>query len=255
MKENFKLILPHLFTSEGGIADRPKHEDSGGLTNMGITHRTLTCAHKRGIVPHDDPYKLTKEEATKIYRIQFWDAANCDRLPSGLDYAVFDFVVNSGQGRAVKELQKIIGAKPDGIVGLETLEAIQGYDTKALIKAYCDERLRFMRSLSNWKYNKSGWEKRVRHVQFISLELLRGDELSVSAHSDLATEAPTKAEGKKKVSVVSMKPEAVYGGISAVSGLMGAISDNPVLSWAAAIVLVAGAGVAGYYFYNRIQNE
>ncbi len=38
----------------------------------------------------------------------------CDELPAGLDYAVFDFGVNSGISRAVKFLQRLIGVAADG---------------------------------------------------------------------------------------------------------------------------------------------
>jgi lysozyme family protein len=47
--------------------------------------------------------ELTQAELTEIYHCQFWNTVNGDSLPSGLDWAVFDFSVNSGPGQAIKE--------------------------------------------------------------------------------------------------------------------------------------------------------
>ena len=40
-----------------------------------------------------------------IYR-KYWDAQRCDELPAGVDYAVFDYGVNSGIGRSGKVLPR-----------------------------------------------------------------------------------------------------------------------------------------------------
>ena len=43
-----------------------------------------------------DVKALTKAEAGQIYRKNYWDVIKGDQLPPGVDYAVFDFAVNSG---------------------------------------------------------------------------------------------------------------------------------------------------------------
>jgi len=45
---------------------------------------------------------------------QFWNKIDGDNLPSGLDYALFDFSVNSGPARAAR--------MPQGILGLSEME-------------------------------------------------------------------------------------------------------------------------------------
>ena len=51
----------------------------------------------------------------------------------------------------MKSLQKVVGAREDGHTGEQTLAAVRKFEggVSTLIRAYCDERMRFLRSLSN----------------------------------------------------------------------------------------------------------
>lgn len=118
MKPNFKKVIPYIFSEEGGYVDNS--HDPGGATNMGITIATLS-AWRGHPISTSDVMDLTKAEATKIYQQQFWNKIDGDDLPSGIDYAVFDFAVNSGPGRAAKMLQGIVNLPEDGVIGVKTL--------------------------------------------------------------------------------------------------------------------------------------
>src|SRR5690606_8986088 len=90
-----------------------------------------------------------------------------DVLPKGLDYAAFDFGVNSGPSRAVKVLQAVVGVRQDGWIGEQTLAAVRDYPAgiAALITAYCAARMAFLRRLTNrqtgFPANGRGWTIRV----------------------------------------------------------------------------------------------
>lgn len=170
MKETFQLIVEDLLRSEGGFANRSRKADPGGPTNLGITQATLSAWRKRP-VSVQEVKQLRQEEALQIYKAQYWDRVRGDDLPRGLDYAVFDFAVNSGLARAVKTLQEILKVKADGIIGLITLRAIKGRAVSELINLLSRARLAFMKTLRNWGCNKNGWAARVRRVQGRSLEL------------------------------------------------------------------------------------
>src|SRR5690606_31383462 len=130
MNKNFQQALEKVLKHEGGFVNHPA--DPGGATNKGITLATYRRYIKRnGTV--DDLKALTTEQAGKVYKAQYWDKVRGDDLPSGLDYAVFDFAVNSGPAKAVKELQKVLGVTQDGIIGPITLEAARAANTKFLI--------------------------------------------------------------------------------------------------------------------------
>ena len=83
-------------------------------------------------------------------------------MPAGLDYAVFDYAVNSGVSKAVKDLQRELGVKVDGICGTDTQQAAMAVnDLDDLITRYCERRLAFMKSLKTWKTFGKGWQRRV----------------------------------------------------------------------------------------------
>jgi lysozyme family protein len=109
---------------------------------------------------------LTIEEAKAIYKAQYWDTVKGDDLPAGLDYAVFDFCVNSGPDRAVRDLQKVLGTVAvDGVMGVHTISECEKYGVQSLIRDYCLHRLRFMKSLKTWGTFGKGWERRVNEVR------------------------------------------------------------------------------------------
>lgn len=162
------LVLAH----EGGYVDHPS--DPGGATNLGITRKTL--ARWRKVTPWTDLPKsevkaLTKASVAPIYRAFYWDEINGDKLPAGLDYAVFDYAVNSGPGRASMALQRLVGVADDGEIGPITLAAVAKRKPADLINALCDERLAFLRRLSTFPVFGRGWTSRVAGVRKVALEM------------------------------------------------------------------------------------
>ena len=140
--KNYNAALAAVLVHEGGYVDHPK--DPGGATNMGITHKVL--ARWRGVTPYtrldkSEVKNLSKAEAAAIYRKNYWDEIRGDDLPSGVDYAIFDFAVNSGPNRAAKALQRIVKAKVDGQIGPETIAKADEYQEAEVVTILCDERL------------------------------------------------------------------------------------------------------------------
>ena len=88
------------------------------------------------------------QEVHEIYRAQYANVIRYDHLPAGLDYAVFDVAVNSGTKRASRFLQAIVGQRTDGVIGMQTLQAVEDYvarhGVEQLIIRLCDNRLRFI---------------------------------------------------------------------------------------------------------------
>lgn len=149
---------------EGGYVNHPR--DPGGPTNHGITQATLSAfiGRKATIA---DVQNLKKATAAIIYERSYWAPISGDKLPAGLDYAVFDFGVNSGPSRAIKTLQKLLpGVTADGVVGPKTLAGIAAYagGIEALIRAYCDARMKYLRELRTWPDFGRGWTRRVTGV-------------------------------------------------------------------------------------------
>lgn len=168
MDRNFSRALSAVLKHEGGFVDHK--DDPGGATNKGITISTYRRYVKRnGTV--EDLKRITDAEVAKVYRKHYWDLVRGDELPDGIDYAVFDFAVNSGPSRAAKYLQIVLGVKVDGKIGPVTLEAARKADARKVINILCDNRLRFLQGLNTWPTFGRGWDSRVAGVRKLALSM------------------------------------------------------------------------------------
>ena len=110
----------------GGRADGAPHRDPsdpGGDTRYGIAQRW----HPRLKV-----LELTSAQAIDVYRLEYWLAGKCDRMPPPVALVHFDALVNGipdPPGRkgysAGHVLQEALGVKADGAVGPRTLAALE----------------------------------------------------------------------------------------------------------------------------------
>lgn len=168
---NFNPLVQQLLGIEGGVSDRPRKDDPGGLTNKGITQANYDRWRSLKGLPPKSVREITDQEVIAIARTNYWTPIQGDKLPAGVDFAVFDFAFNSGASQAVRDLQRTLGVPADGIVGVRTLEALATTGEAAVINGVCDRRLAFMKGLKNWRANRNGWTSRVAHVRAQSLAL------------------------------------------------------------------------------------
>lgn len=165
---NFERALSCVLKQEGGFVDHPA--DPGGATALGITRATLARARGRP-ASVADVKALTRAEAAAIYRRLYWDAVAGDRLPPGLDLAVFDLAVNSGPPRALRLLQSSLGVPQDGVLGPVTLRAARACESATAIRALAQARLGFLHRLATWRVFGRGWNRRVEEVAKVALAL------------------------------------------------------------------------------------
>jgi lysozyme family protein len=262
-----------MFGHEGGYSNAKT--DSGGPTKYGVTHKTL-AAH-RGVpsVTAEQVKALTLEEATEIYVKGYWTQSGGDLLPAGLDYAAFDFGVNSGPARAVKVLQRLVGVVEDGNIGPATLAAVNRYPggIRALVVDYCDARMKFLKSLTNPKtgfpVNGRGWTIRVtgkdpkgqyapqKGVVGNALALVTAKEFDQApAQADVKAD-PVPAGGDAKA--VPPQPNAFLTPevLGPVGGVLGGLPALLSVEGPVQYVFAAGIGIAillgAYYAFRRIQ--
>lgn len=273
MRENLDDSLELTFGSEGGYANHKS--DRGGPTKYGVTHRTL-AAH-RGVesVSAEEVRALTLDEAEAIYRASYWGQSGGDVLPAGLDYAAFDFGVNSGPTRAVKTLQQVLGVPADGWIGPQTLAAVRAYPggIERLIRDYCDARMAFLRSLKNprtgFPANGRGWTIRVTGVdpegKWKAVPGVLGNALAMARRQPvaptlpanmpepgIAEEAGAKAEPEKGKDW--LKPEVVLPSAGAAgTALSPLILGSGPLQWALAIGIVALIAVGVIFALKRLK--
>ena len=147
----FDQVFDKLINHEGGYIFNP--HDPGGETKFGISKRSY---------PHLDIHSLTLADAKTIYKRDFWDRAQCDKMHPDLAFELFDGAVNSGIGQAIRWLQRAVGVADDGVVGPLTLASInRENDTSAIRARYNGHRLDFMTRLSTWDVFGKGWARRI----------------------------------------------------------------------------------------------
>ena len=166
MKENWPSAFAHVIKSEGGYVNDP--HDRGGETNLGVTKKAWAEYLGREI-EDGEMRALTVEAVEPFYKSRYWDKCKCDQLPGGLDYAVFDFAVNAGPGRAAKFLQRAVGVADDGAIGPGTMAAVAKADPKHALDQFSAAKSAFYKGLvdrdpTQQKFIK-GWLARVDHVQ------------------------------------------------------------------------------------------
>jgi len=169
MKDNFDECLKMLLHHEGGYVNHPK--DPGGETNLGVTKRVY---EKWGGTK--DMKDLTVEDVAPIYKKEYWDKCRCDDLESGVDWAVFDWAVNSGTGRASKAIQKICGAAQDGAIGPKTLALINKQNTEYVVEEFGKIRQDFYESLKTFDTFGKGWTRRNKETTAKALEMIEEDD-------------------------------------------------------------------------------
>lgn len=163
VSSRFAVCLPRVLKHEGGDDDDLR--DPGGRTSRGITAERWAEWRKTHPGLPADVWEAPQAEVEAIYKEKYWDVLWCDGLPPGVDYAVFDFGVNSGPSRSAKFLQEIVGSEVDGEVGPNTVAATKAADGEEVINALCDNRMYFLKGLSGWPTYGNGWTNRVNDVQ------------------------------------------------------------------------------------------
>lgn len=180
MDRNFQRALSLVLKHEGGWSDHPA--DPGGATMKGVTLANFR-RYVKADATKDDLRRISDAQLATVYRRFYWDAVHGAELPDGVDYAVFDFAVNSGPGRAAKFLQGVVGVAQDGRIGPATIAATKTAMRATVINDLCDKRMKFLRGLKTWPTFGKGWTSRVSGV--------RSDALKMAAPAPVDIKEPT----------------------------------------------------------------
>ncbi len=262
MKETYGECLKFTLKYEGEWSNHPA--DPGGATMKGVTQRVYDAYRvKRGAALRS-VREISDTELQAIYRQQYWAAVKGDELPSGVDLVVFDYGVNSGPSRAVKDLQRVLGVGVDGIAGLNTLAAARGKDAGAIINGVCDARLRFYKSLKTWKTFGVGWAARIAAVRSAALGMVHGDAPPATAPVKAAVEAgkaPQVDQAKLKTAEgagltaagIGAAGNACMSGAQQVAPHIGESLLGRAALAAFVVVMLIGGILVGYSYLKRVR--
>ncbi|HEY7823767.1 MAG TPA: glycosyl hydrolase 108 family protein [Acidimicrobiia bacterium] len=262
---NFQKTTEWLLVHEGGFVNHPR--DPGGATNRGVTQAVYDGYRRRMGRPKQTVRNITTAEVFDIYRTQYWDKVWADQMPAGLDYAVYDFAVNSGPSRAVKFLQEILGVEADGAMGNITMGAIAALPREQVddvIVQLCTNRWNWMKRLRTWDVFGTGWTRRVMGEQIGVQDADTGViDRAVKLHNGAAVTAPTRAaagqaRGEDERSTARARDGLNLNTIGTIAGgvaptaVVAAIQQEGPMQYALSGVVVVAAIMAAIVFYKKV---
>lgn len=170
--------------------------DNGGATCCGITYKTFTTYRQRAGKPVptvNELMHISLHEWLMVYKSLYWDKWQADAIKSqGIANLLVDFVWASGV-YGIKNPQKVLGVTVDGIVGAQTIQALNSKPQELLfarlkacrvqyINNLCEKSLNaYQRKIGRkaidaekYKYTqykfKKGWLSRINAINFKTLD-------------------------------------------------------------------------------------
>lgn len=239
MRTNFPPSYALTRQYEGGNVD--DKADRGGRTSRGVTQATYDVYRKSKGLAKRDVFTMTETEAQEVYLSGYWIPTECDMLAVGVDFAAWDYSVNSGtrRGRAA---------------GAKTLKMTPG----AAVSAICAERTSFVNAIKNFSKFRKGVLGRVARVEAEGLKMVgraAGQPETYVASSmrleALAAEKKSKSAGVKATAATSTATPATIAAPAAAVGQHTSMTVLVVLGLIAVIAAVVGA----YFAYHATRHK
>lgn len=163
---DFNLYAPLLHSLEKGVSNRSS--DRGGFTVDGVTLTTFRRFYGQDKTK-DDLRNMTRPMWRHIMKSGYWDVCKADKInDQRIAELIVDWCVNSGTAR-IRDVQTIIGVKPDGAVGPITLAAINGDDPKELYRRLMTARKGWFEKIvlrdPSQREFLEGWMNRLKRLE------------------------------------------------------------------------------------------
>jgi lysozyme family protein len=192
---NYKNILSHVKTNEGGYSADPRDNQSKNPSDVkGLDKRYPTLpvhtyrgvayaswkeyARRKGFAPTGKSFvNMTLAQWEDFLKTLYWDAIYGDFIKSqGIAEILFEAIWGGGSKNLVIDLQTFLRKKGfniavDGAMGKQTYIAINEFTSKSqkneteLVKYLTAERLKYLQSLSDWSNYSKGWTRRLYEIQ------------------------------------------------------------------------------------------
>lgn len=166
-------IIPFILKWEGGFVNDPL--DKGGATNMGVTIGTWRKVgydkNGDGNIDVDDLRMITERDLIdRVLRPHYWSRWQADKINNqSVANILVDWVWASG-ANGVKIPQKILGVTVDGIVGPQTLAALNSRNQEDLFYQIRQARINFVDDIVRRDPSQrrfiNGWKNRINDIKF-----------------------------------------------------------------------------------------
>lgn len=206
------ILAPFILSFEGGYVNHPN--DKGGPTNKGVTLETWKKYGRDingdGVIDEKDLKLITEEDATRIMKRNYWDKIRADEIESqSIANLLVDWVWGSGTGQSIPIVQQMVGATADGVIGPQTIAAINAQDPKEFFeKLHARRHVYFNRIVDSHPEQESfikGWRRRLDSIQFEELTcndkkhtVIRFDDKPLPPEPETPTETDTGEETDPK---------------------------------------------------------
>jgi lysozyme family protein len=154
MADNFSAATAVVLGLEGVYSDDP--QDSGAETKWGIARA------KHPEIPADTWSNFTLADALAVYRLRYWSPHRLDEAPWPWALAIFDGEVS--QGSVIGLAQNALGIPVDGIVGPQTLRAMNVASSELLDIFFAGRAIAYVQ-LKQFPVYGRGWLKRLFAVR------------------------------------------------------------------------------------------
>lgn len=149
---SFDDAFDALIGNEGGYTFNPA--DPGGETMWGVTARVARADGYTGAMKD-----LPRQRAKSITKKLYWDPLHLDALDARVGFQILD--ANYNGGHAVIWMQGAAGVPVDGLLGPNTIAAVQAADPMRFILRWNALRLTYYTALKTWPTFGKGWTNRI----------------------------------------------------------------------------------------------
>ncbi len=137
----FQMVIAH----EGGYGNDP--DDPGGETYKGVARKIFSkwdgwvkidiLKRQSGFPANLDKDVDLQQDVVDFYRVNFWDRMSGDNISNQqVAESIFDFGVNAGVGTSASLAQMVVQAEPDGVIGQQSIQALNGFNPEHFIAAF-----------------------------------------------------------------------------------------------------------------------
>ena len=170
--EPYEAYYNRCKASDGGVSDDP--DDSGGYTVCGVTFATFRTYCKVKKLPEPSKASMMKSLTYKVWldvlTNRFWSKCKCEAIVSpSIALFVVDWFWCSGFA-GIKEMQRSLSLKADGLIGPITLAALNNGDHKQIFERIRNRREKYLRDLAikrpKDKKHLNGWLNRLNDIPF-----------------------------------------------------------------------------------------
>ena len=173
---DYRNLVPFIKKWEGGLSKDtrdqcskdPLPDGSGYHTNKGICWMTFKSVFGSGSDSVKRFYAMNDEDWGKVYKPLFWDKMGGDGIKSQrIADALVNWAWGSGTSTPSKAIQRIVGVNPDGVIGNQTINAINAGNEEDIYQKLKKANIDFFDNLSQSpKYSmyRAGWFNRLNNL-------------------------------------------------------------------------------------------